>query len=138
MANLKVRFFLTLVTIAAFSVPFFAVVAVESLKRDKQLLADQELAASIKKDAEAARYEYYLGVAQQRDVLKQSMTDAKAQYEKLLKDQPQMIQDNQKTVTQTTIEPVVTQRVVNVPVTTTVSTPTATSKPKTSTKTKAS
>jgi hypothetical protein len=135
MANIKARFFLTLLVLVAFFGPFIAVVAVENAKRESRLLSDQSIIASAKKDAEAARYQYYLGVTQQRDNLKQSMADAKAQYEQLLKDQPQKVQDNQKTVTQTTIQPIVVQKVVTQPVTTTTTTA---SKPTSSAKTKTS
>lgn len=132
MANIKGRLFLSFVIVIAFFSPFLAVVAFEGMKREEQSFQDQTAAATAKKDAEDARYEYYLGVAGQQDNLKKSMADAKAQYDQLLKDQPQAIQDNQKTVTQTTVEPVVTQQVVSQPVKTTKSKPKSSSKTKTS------
>lgn len=138
MANIKVRFFITVLVLIAFVGPFMAVVALENAKRENKLMSDQEVAAAVKKDAETARYQYYMDVAKQRETLKQSMADSKSQYEQLLKDQPQMIQANQKTVTQTTTEPVVTQRVVNQPVTTTTAAAPKTSAPKSSAKTKTS
>ena len=107
------------------------------MKSESNAFHEQSLIVVTKKDAEAARYQYYLGVADRRASLKQAMADAKAQYNQLLTDQPQMIQDNKKTVEKTIITPVVTQKVVQVPVTTTVTTP-STSKPSSSTKTKTS
>lgn len=130
MENIKKRFFLTIVIAGAFFSPYMAVVAFENAKREEQSFQNYAASVAAKKDAEDARYQYYLGVAGQRESLKKSMVDAKDQYDQLLKDQPQMIRDNQKTVTQTTTEPVVTKQVVTQPVTT--------SKPKTSTKTKTS
>ncbi len=132
MANIKVRFFLTLLVLAAFFGPFMAVIAVENARRENKVLSDKEIAAAAKKEADDARYQYYLGIAEQRDVLRKSMANSKSQYEQLLKDQPQLIKDNQKTVTQTTTEPVKVQKVVSVPVKST------TTKAKSSTTTKAS
>lgn len=131
MADMKKRLFLSIVVGGAFLSPFLAIVAFENAKRESQSFRDQMAAAAAKKDAEEARYEYYLGVAGQRESLRRSMAEAKSQYEQLLKDQTQMIRDNQKTVTQTTVEPVVTQKVVTRP-------PTASSQPKSSSKTKTS
>ncbi|MDD5083539.1 MAG: hypothetical protein PHT88_01200 [Candidatus Moranbacteria bacterium] len=129
MITIGTRFFLTLSVLAAFFVPLMIVVALETSKQENKLILEQAAAASAKKDAQEARYRYYLGVAQQRAALNKSMADAKDQYEKLLKDQPQMVKDNQKTVTQTTVEPVTVQKVVTSPVST---------KPKSSSKTKTS
>ena len=136
MANLKVRMVLGFLTLAAFFGPFMAVVAIENAKRDSKATREQELAIAAKKEADDARYQYYLSVTQQRDNLKQSMTDAKAQYEQLLKDQPALVQNKKKTVTQTTLEPVTSKKVVSQPSTTTttkaatVSTPAAATTPK--------
>jgi hypothetical protein len=132
MTTLRTHFFLILITLAAFVGPFIAVVAIEKMKQEAQETASQNEAISAKNDTETARYQYYLGIAQQREALRKTMVDAKSQYDALVSDQPKLIKDNQKTVTQTTIEPVVTQQVVTVPVTTT------TSKPKSSAKTKTS
>lgn len=136
MPNIKVRFVLTVIACVAFFGPFFAVIAVENAKRDSKLLANQELSASVKKETEEARYRYYLEVAEKRSASSQLMTDAKNLYETLLKKQPELILENQKTVTQTTLEPVVTQKTVTKPVTTTKSTSAA--KPKSSAKSKTS
>jgi hypothetical protein len=139
MENFKTRFFLSVLVLTAFFSPLVVIVNRENAKRNNKVIADQEMVASVKKDAEAARYQYYIEVAQQREAGKKSMTDAKNQYDALLKEQPKLIQDNQKTVTQTTTVPVVTQKVVNQPVTTTTtaSTPIV-SQPKASAKTKTS
>ncbi len=131
MANIQARLLLTLITLVAFTGPFIGVMILENVKRDTKLIANQEAVASVKKDTDAARYEYYLGIAEQREVLRKSMADAKTEYDKLISDQPQLVKDNQKTVTQTTTVPVVTQKVTSVPVTTY-------SAPKSSTKTKTS
>jgi hypothetical protein len=136
MANIKTRFLIAILVLIAFFGPFMAVIAIENAKRESKFIADQAAAIEAKKAAEEARYQYYINVAQQRDVLKKSMTDAKAQYDKLLQDQPKLIQDSQKMVTQTTLQPVVTEKVVEQSTTTTSSA--AATKPKTSTKTKTS
>jgi len=131
MIHIQARLLLILITLVAFTGPFIGVMVLENIRRDNKLIANQEAVASVKKDADAARYEYYLGIAQQREVLQKSMADAKTEYDKLVSDQSQLIQDNKKTVTQTTTVPVVTQKVTSVPVTTY-------SAPKSSTKTKTS
>jgi hypothetical protein len=97
-------------------------------------MQQQEIAIT-QRDAEIARYQYYLDLADRKNNLKQAMQEAKAQYEQLLKDQPGLIKEKQTAVTQTVIQPVVTQKVVTqtVPVSTS-----ATSKPKSSAKTKTS
>lgn len=137
MVNLKNRFVIVSAVAFTFFAPFAAIVTLEKIKSESAAFHEQELIATAKKDAQDARYQYYLGVADRRESLKQAMADAKAQYDQLIIDQPNLVKDNKKTVEKTVITPVVTQKVVSVPVTTTVNAPTA-SKPKASTKTKTS
>lgn len=124
------RLLIVFISLISFIGPFAAVVAVENAKRAEKVISDKQDYATMQKETEAARYQYYLDLAERRNTSKASMAEAKAQYEQLLKNQPDLIKQGQKTVTQTTVEPVTTQKVVNVPVTT--------SKPKSSTKTKSS
>ncbi|MBP9698265.1 MAG: hypothetical protein KBD65_03680 [Candidatus Moranbacteria bacterium] len=130
MNTLKTRFFLFLFVVAAFTAPLTAVMAVEKAKRAESLATKEEEVALAQKDIAFARYQYYLDISDQKNNLKQAMEDAKAQYEQLLKEQPDLVKAKQTTVNQTTIQPVVTQKLVDQQVTS--------SKPKTSTKTKTS
>jgi len=135
MATFKTKIFLFLFVILAFLAPFAAVIAVEKSKRAEKLIKKQEEMAVAKKEIEQARYQYYLDINDQKNNLKQSMGESKAQYEQLLKDQPALIKEKQTTMTQTVIEPVATKKLVEQKV---VSSPTSSSKPKSSTTTKTS
>jgi hypothetical protein len=135
MPGIKTKLTLALITAGAFFGPFVAIVAVENAKRVQKFSSEQEAYAAMKRETEAARYQYYLDLAERKNNLRQSMADAKAQYEQLLKDQPGLVKANQKTVTKTTLEPTVTKKTVEVPTT---SKSSSSSKPKTSTKTKSS
>ena len=129
MPGIKTKLTLALITAGAFFGPFAAIVAVENAKKARQAEDERTAYATMKRETEAARYQYYLDLAERKNDLRQSMADAKAQYEQLLKEQPDLIKQNQETVTKTTLEPVVTKKTVEVPVT---------SKPKSSSKTKSS
>lgn len=135
MGTLKTRWLLLLFVGLAFLGPFAAILTIEKAKRAEKLAIQQQEIAIAQRDAEIARYQYYLDLADRKNNLKQAMQEAKAQYEQLLKDQPGLVKEKQTTVTQTVIQPVVTSKVVEqtVPVTTK-----TTSKPKTSAKTKTS
>lgn len=130
MAHLKMRVFIILFSLVGFFGPFAAVVTIENAKQAKEFANTAQEYAAAQKETEAARYQYYLDLADRRNNSKAAMNEAKTQYEQLLKNQPDLITQNQKTVTQTTLQPVTTQQVVSVPVTT--------PKPKSSTKTKTS
>lgn len=134
MATTKTKFFLFLFALFAFLGPFAAILAIEKTKRAESLIAKQEEIALAQKETALARYQYYLDENDRKNNLKQSMQEAKTQYEQLLKDQPALIKQKQTTVNQTVIKPVAVQKVVTaqVPVAST------SSKPKSSTKTKTS
>jgi hypothetical protein len=140
MPGIKTKLTLALITAGAFFGPFAAIVAVENAKRVQKFSSEQEAYAAMKRETEAARYQYYLDLAERKNNLRQSMADAKAQYEQLLKDQPSLVKANQKTVTKTTLEPTVTKKVVEVPTTSksSSSSSSSSSTPKTSTSTKSS
>ena len=131
MPNLRTRLLIVFISLVAFAGPFAAVVAIKNIKQAEKSASEEEAYAAEKKGADAARYQYYLDLADRRNNSKTSMAQAKAEYERLLKDQPDLIKQGQHTVTQTTVEPVTTQQTITVPVT-------PTTKPKTSTKTKSS
>lgn len=136
MPGLKTKLTIALITAGAFFGPFAAIVTVENAKKAQKFEREREAYAAMKRETEAARYQYYLDLAERKNNLRQSMADAKTQYEQLLKDQAGLVKANQKTVTKTTLEPVVTKKVVEVPTTTKSSS--SSSKPKTSTSTKSS
>lgn len=136
MPGIKTKITLALITVGAFFGPFVAIVAVENAKRVQKFSSEQEAYAAMKRETEAARYQYYLDLAERKNNLRQTMADSKAQYEQLLKDQPGLVKANQKTVTKTTLEPTVTKKVVEVPSTSKSSS--SSSKPKASTSTKSS
>jgi hypothetical protein len=129
MNTFKTRLFLSLFVLGAFFGPFAAVIATEKSKRAQDVAAKEEDIALAQKDAASARYQYYLDIQDRRNNLKQAMEEAKAQYEQLLKAQPELVKAKQTTIDQTVVQPVTTQKLVQQPVTT---------KPKTSSKTRSS
>ncbi len=135
MSKFATRFILLIFVLGAFVGPFAAIVTIEKSKRAEKLIAEQQSAAQAQKEAAAIRYQYYLDVNDRRNNLKQAMTDAKAQYDELMKQQPDLVKEKQTTVNQTVIKPVVTQKIVEQQV---APTTTSTTKPKSSTKTKSS
>ena len=120
------RFFLLLFVTTAFFGPFVAIVAIENSKRNAEQLANLSGAS----EAAALRYQYYQDVNNRKADLKQAMEDAKAEYEQLLKDQPNLVNDKKTSTTKTTLQPVTTQKIVQQKVTV--------AAPKSSTKTKSS
>lgn len=137
MGTLKTRWLLFVLVGLAFFGPFAAVLTIEKAKRAEKLAQQQQEIAIAQRDAEIARYQYYLELADRKNNLRQAMQEAKTQYEQLLKEQPALIKEKQTTVTQTVIQPVVTQKVVEqtVPASSSAS---STSQPKASAKTKTS
>jgi len=139
MSKFTTRFILIIFVLGAFIGPFAAIVTIEKSKRAEKLVAEQQSAAQAQKEAATIRYQYYLDVNDRRNNLKQAMADAKAQYDELIKQQPGLVKEKQKTINQTVIKPVVTQKVVEQKVAATKSTSsTSAAKPKSSTKTKTS
>ncbi len=120
------RFFLLLFVTTAFFGPFVAIVAIENSKRNAEQLANLSGAS----EAAALRYQYYQDVNNRKADLKQAMEDAKAEYEQLLKAQPNLVNDEKTPTTKTTLQPVTTQKIVQQKVTV--------AAPKSSTKTKSS
>ena len=118
------RFLIITLAGVGFFGPFAAVVAVENGKRAEKIAAEQQ-------SVEAERFRYLADLDAQKGNLNQYMADAKAEYEALLKSQPNAISANQKQVSQTTTQPVVVKKTVTKPSTTA-------SKPKSSSKTKTS
>jgi hypothetical protein len=126
---------LFLFVLAAFVGPFATMLTVEKSRRAERLISKEEDLVTAQKEVAQARYQYYIGVNDQKANLKEAMEQSKTQYDQLLKDQPGLIKANQTSVTQTVIKPVKVQKVVTqkVPVSSKSS-----SSPKASTKTKAS
>ncbi|MEI8096777.1 MAG: hypothetical protein WCG73_01575, partial [Candidatus Moraniibacteriota bacterium] len=110
---------------------FFAVLFVEEDRRLAKVKADQDQFLNNARAVEQARQAYLESVAQSRDASKQGMATAKTQYEQLLKDQPSLVQKNQKQTTTSvpTLVPVASSSNVSSAQTT---------KPKAATKTKTS
>lgn len=75
---------------------FFAVLASEERNRLVKSKADQDRFLSDVRELEKARQVYLDNIAQAREASRQAMVTAKQQYEQLLKDQPALIQKNQK------------------------------------------
>lgn len=131
------KFFLSLFVVAAFVGPMAALFTMEKSRRVGQLVAKEEDLISAQKEVALARYQYYLGISDQKVNLKEAMQESKAQYDQLMKEQPGLIKGNQTAVTQTVIKPVKVQKVITqqVPVS---SSSSSSSTPKSSTKTKTS
>ncbi len=136
MGKTKTRILLFLFVVTAFIGPFVAIVIIEKVKQNEKLLREQKEVALVQSEAIAARYQYYLDVNDRKTNLKQAMDESKAQYEQLLKEQPNLIKANETTVTQTVIKPVPTEKKVTQKVATPSSAKAA--KPKSSAKTKSS
>lgn len=123
-----VSFFLLL-----FGSSFFAVLAVEEDKRLAKIKTEQEQFLANAREIEQARQAYLDGIAQSREASRQAMLEAKSQYEALLKNQPSLIQKNQKQTVTTVKQLVPVASSSNVS-----STQTSKPKPKATTKTKTS
>lgn len=96
MSKVALRIILISFFLLLFGGSFFAVLAVEEDKRLTKIKAEQEQFLSNAREIEQARQTYLDGVAQSREASRQGMIMAKSQYEQLLKDQPSLIQKNQK------------------------------------------
>jgi len=101
MNKTSLRVILALFFIILFGGSFFAVLAGEENKRLAKSKADQEQFLSDVQALDRARQAYLESVLQSRTASKADMATAKAQYETLLKDQPSLIQQNQKQTTTT-------------------------------------
>ena len=112
MSKLKTRIWLFFITIFAFVVPFGVIMAVERTKQADKLAQSEKDYLAMQVSSDQTRSQYYLDVAQRKNELKQAMDDNKARYEELLKNQPSIIADHQKQVSQTTTQAVVTKQVV--------------------------
>lgn len=131
MDKIKIRVIVILLSIIAFGGTYFAVLAAEENKRLAKNTVDREQFMNDVRELDRARQAYLDSVLQNRAASKQDMTTAKAQYEELLKNQPTLIEQNQKQ-TATTVK-----QLVPVAKSSNVST-TQTAKPKTARTTKTS
>lgn len=131
MNKIGLRITLILFFLILFGGSFFAVLASEENKRLTKSKVDQEQFLSDVREIERARQTYLENVLQARTASKEGMATAKKQYEKLLSDQPALIQQNRKQTTTTVkqLVPVATSSNVS---------STQASKPKSTTKTKTS
>lgn len=129
MDKTKTRIILILISVIILGGSYFGVLATEQRKRLATRSAIQEDVVTSISEAERLRQEYFTAIEAKRAELRQSMDDAKAQYEALLKSQPALIDANKKGVS------------VPVQKTVTVKAPTTTvtkSKPQSTRKTKSS
>jgi peptidoglycan hydrolase CwlO-like protein len=129
MDKMKTRIIIILLVVIVFGGAYFGVLVTEQKKRFFAHAAMQDdLLASIA-DSKRRQAEYFAAVGAKKEELAKSMDAAKSQYEKLLRDQPALIEANKKGVS-VPVEKTVT---VQVPTTTpVVSKPISTRKTKTS------
>lgn len=99
MDKIKIRIIVILLSIIAFGGTYFAVLAAEESKRLAKQSVDQEEFLKSIREMDLARKSYLESVMQSRAASKQNMDQAKQQYEELLKNQPMLIQENQKQTT---------------------------------------
>lgn len=101
MGKSKIRVIIILLFILLFGGAYFAVLAAEENKRLAKNTADREQFMNDVRDLDQARKLYLESVLQSRTASKQDMEKARKQYEELLKNQPTLIQQNQKQSTTT-------------------------------------
>lgn len=101
MNKIALRIILVSFFLLLFGGSFFAVLAVEEDKRVAKIKSGQEQFLANAREIEQARQDYLDGVAKSREASRQAMTTAQGQYETLLKNQPALIQQNQKQTTTT-------------------------------------
>lgn len=133
MGKFKVRFWLFVVTVLAFFLPFGAIITIEQGKRVEKISAELQAYAAAQEAARQAALEREQAIAAERQQSRQDMQQAKAQYETLLRDQAGAIAAHQSTQTTTVNEPIVVQQPAPKPASTT-----TTSKPKSTRTTKTS
>jgi ElaB/YqjD/DUF883 family membrane-anchored ribosome-binding protein len=99
MGKTKIRAIIILTSVILFGGTYFAVLATEESKRLAKNSDNREQFMNNVRDLDQARKLYLESVLQSRNVSKQEMSKAREQYEKLLKDQPSLVQQNQKQTT---------------------------------------
>jgi ElaB/YqjD/DUF883 family membrane-anchored ribosome-binding protein len=99
MGKTKIRVIIVLLFIILFGGVYFVVLATEENKRLAKNSTAQEQFMNDVRDLDQARKIYLESVLRNRAASKQEMDRAKEQYEKLLKDQPALVQNNQKQTT---------------------------------------
>lgn len=129
MDKMKTRIILVLIAVIIFGASYFGVLMTEQKKRlVSRSTKLNDIRASLS-DAERSRAAYFTAVEAKKTELTNAMSNAKAQYETLLSDQPALIDANKKGVSVPVTKTVTTQ----VPTTSVVTTkPQATRKTKTS------
>lgn len=127
----KTRVWLSIITVLAFFIPLMTIVVVEYAKNASQIAASRKAYLSNLEVTNEERAKYYENIEAQRKTYIESMDAAKAQYETLLQDQPAQVKAHQTTKVETVNQPVVVQKKVTVPASTS-------SKPKSSRSTKTS
>ncbi len=134
MNKAKIRIILALLTLMSFGASLFGVLYAEERKRLAKASKEQEEILQTIQEADRSRREYFEGVQKQREALRQKMGESQTEYEKLIKEQPDLIAGQKKTETQVTqqVVPVKTQETV------VVGSGSTSSKPKSSRKTKSS
>ena len=101
MDKTKIRVIIVLLFIIFFGATYFSVLAAEENKRLAKNKSDQEQFLNSIRETDLARKSYLESVLQSRTASKQNMELAKQQYEESLKNQPALIQQNQKQATTT-------------------------------------
>lgn len=101
MNKLSIRIILVSFSLLIFGGSFFAVLASEEDKRIAKIRAERDAFLASAKEIADARTAYLEGIAQSREASRQEMQKAKGQYETLLKNQPALVKQNEKTTTTT-------------------------------------
>ncbi|HCJ45524.1 MAG: hypothetical protein GW815_01925 [Candidatus Moranbacteria bacterium] len=136
MNKISLRIILVSFFLLLFGGSFFAVLAAEEDKRIAKIRAEREQFLASAKETADARTAYLEGLTQSREAARQEMQKAKGQYETLLKNQPALVKQNEKTTTTTVKQLVPVASSSNVASSQT--TKSVVSKPKATTKSKAS
>ncbi len=99
MNKISIRIILTSFALFGFGASFFAVLASEEDKRVAKIQAERDAFLASAKETADARKAYLEGITQSRELAREEMKKAKGQYETLLKNQPALVKQNEKTTT---------------------------------------
>jgi Tfp pilus assembly protein PilO len=128
MDKTKTRIILVLIAVIIFGASYFGVLVTEQKKRlASRSVTANDIQASLS-ESDRLRAAYFTAIEAKKAELSKAMGDAKTQYEKLLSDQPALIDANKRGVSVPVTKTVTTQ----VPTTVTSVKPQATRKTKTS------
>ncbi len=117
-----VRIVSLVVTVAIFGTAGYFVVSSEQWKQAEKARADREQFMADLKESDRVRQEYFSEIDARRALSKAQMDAARQQYADLTAKQPELVKNNQQTVTKIVTQTVPVVSTVQVPATTTTST----------------